>query len=105
MQPDVALLAFRADFYDGKFPLAEDCILLVEVSDTTLAADRRVRLPLYARSGVPDVWIVNLQEDVVEVYSQPLGDGYQQVEHITPGSTLQVPGISGGNLSVDAIPG
>jgi Uma2 family endonuclease len=59
-EPDVAVLRPRADFYAGAHPTPADVLLLVEVVDTTLRYDRRVKLPLYARSGIPEVWLVIL---------------------------------------------
>ena len=61
-QPDVALLRWRDDFYRGAHPRPEDVLLVVEVADTTVASDRAVKLPLYARAGVPEAWLVNVPE-------------------------------------------
>ena len=55
-QPDLALLRRRADFYQINHPRAADALLLVEVADTTVRLDLEVKLPLYARSGVREVW-------------------------------------------------
>ena len=63
--PDLLLLKPRSDFYRERHPMPEDVLLLVEVSDTTLSYDRDVKLPLYAQSGVPEVWIVAVKADVV----------------------------------------
>lgn len=62
-EPDVMLLRPRADFYAGKRPAPEDVLLLIEVPDTMLQYDREVKLPLYTRSGVPEVWIVDLMHE------------------------------------------
>src|SRR5436309_1828637 len=62
--PDFQLLRPRADFY-RRHPEPPDVLLVVEVSDTTLAYDQRVKIPLYARSGVPEVWIVDIRADLV----------------------------------------
>ena len=77
--PDVLLLKRREDYYAGAHPRPGDVLLLVEVSDTTLAYDRGVKLPLYARAGIPEVWVVDLKARTVEVNRQPTGSGY--VEH------------------------
>ena len=57
-------------------PRSEDVILLVEVSQSTYRYDKRVKLPRYAEAGIPLLWIVNLDERIVEVYSEPEGRRY-----------------------------
>ena len=74
LQPDVMLLKWR-DYSQGH-PKPEDVLLLIEVSDTTVESDRGVKLPLYARSGIREVWIVDLPARSVETYSEPEGDSY-----------------------------
>ena len=54
-------------------------MLAVEVANTSLDYDRTVKLALYARSGIPEVWIVNLAAEEVEVYQSPVADGYASV--------------------------
>src|SRR5204863_486200 len=78
-QPDVTVLRPRADFYTGAHPVTADVLLLIEVSDSTLAVDRRVRMPLYARAAIPEAWILDLTADRVEVYRAPTADGYERV--------------------------
>ena len=75
-QPDILLLKPRADFYASKHPVAEDTYLVLEVSDTTLRYDRDLKVPLYAKSGVPEVWIEDLQANVILVYRNPAGKRY-----------------------------
>jgi Uma2 family endonuclease len=84
-QPDIVLLRPRADRYTRAPALAEDILLLVEVADTSYRYDRGVKLPLYARAGVPEVWIVDLTHDVVEVHRQPGPCGYGALELVGPG--------------------
>ena len=76
-QPDLALL--RLDRDRTRLPYPEDVLLVVEVSDTTLRYDREIKLPLYARSGVPEAWIVDLQNGVIEVHAEPSPEGYKVV--------------------------
>ena len=73
-QPDVMLLKW--DDYSQGHPGPEDVLLLIEVSDTTVESDRGVKLPLYAQSGIREVWIVDLTTQAVETYSEPEGDSY-----------------------------
>src|SRR6266852_2273262 len=76
LQPAILLLKPRADFYASKHPVAEDTYLVLEVSDTTLRYDRDRKVPLYAKSGVPEVWIEDLQANVILVYRNPAGQCY-----------------------------
>lgn len=76
-EPDLVLLRERADFYESGFALPADVLLLIEVSDSTASYDRRVKLPLYARAEIPEVWLAVVQENVrrLEVYTEPDTDG------------------------------
>jgi Uma2 family endonuclease len=76
LQPDVMLLHPREDFYAAGHPQAADVLLLIEVADTTLRLDRRVKIPLYARAGVREVWLVDLTTSRLEINSEPVGDHY-----------------------------
>ncbi len=87
-QPDLALLRPRKDFYVERHPRPEDILLLIEVSDSTLLIDRDDKLPIYARAGIVEVWIVNLPERVIEVYTSPVDGSYGEVRRITPGTPL-----------------
>jgi Uma2 family endonuclease len=75
-EPDVMLLKPAEDDYTSRHPQPEDVFLLIEVSDTTLGYDREEKLPAYGRAGVAEVWIVNLQDAMVEVYREPHFTGY-----------------------------
>lgn len=78
-QPDVMLLAYRADFYAGALPEPSDVLLLIEVADSSLAYDRRTKTPLYGRAGVPEVWLVDVEAARVELYRQLGATGYADV--------------------------
>jgi Uma2 family endonuclease len=95
-EPDMMLLKPRADFYRGRHPSAADVILLVEVSETSLAYDRGIKLALYAKFGVPEVWIVDLRGAAIEVYREPAGEAYAVAERLTSGSLapVLVPGVA-----------
>ena len=86
-QPDLALLAPRADYYKRSQPTPEEILLVVEVADSSLEYDREVKLPLYSRAGIPEVWIVNLVDNWVEVYREPAAVGYTSLQKVLPGRT------------------
>ncbi|MGC1520709.1 MAG: Uma2 family endonuclease [Steroidobacteraceae bacterium] len=75
-QPDSVLLKRRADFYSGKRPEAADVLLLIEVSDSSLAFDLGVKLNLYARYGVSEYWVVDVEGRRVLTYREPTANGY-----------------------------
>src|SRR5580765_8470492 len=75
-QPDLMLVKVTPDFYSFKHPEPSDVYLLIEVADTSLSYDRERKLPAYGRAGIPEVWIVNLDDPCVEVYREPHLTGY-----------------------------
>jgi Uma2 family endonuclease len=75
-QPDVALLRLRTDFYAEAHPTPEDVLLIIEVSETSLEYDREMKVPLYARAGIPEVWVVDLAGEKVHTYSRPIDGSY-----------------------------
>lgn len=84
-EPDFALL--KPD-YPGGIPKAKDVLLVIEISDSTLKFDREKKLPDYARSGIPEAWILNLNDHQLEVYRQPDGEQYLQVQIVKPETTF-----------------
>lgn len=76
LQPDILLLRPRADNYRDANPEPGDVLLLIEVSDSTLGFDRRRKVPLYARHGIGEAWIVNLQDRQLEVFREPREGAY-----------------------------
>ena len=80
-QPDISLARWRPDYYRAGHPTPADLLLLIEVSDSTLKEDRR-KAQLYARFGIPEYWIVNLLDNMLEVYTDPQAGQYRrQVLH------------------------
>ncbi|MGE3819372.1 MAG: Uma2 family endonuclease [Isosphaeraceae bacterium] len=73
-QPDLVPLPPRDDFYRSTLPQAADLLTVIEVMESSAAYDRRVKRPLYARAGVPEVWLVDLGRETVEVYRKPTAD-------------------------------
>jgi Uma2 family endonuclease len=99
LQPDVILLRPREDFYTTAHPQATDVLLLIEVADTTLRLDRRIKIPLYARVGVQEVWLVDLTAARLEVHRGPLGDRYGNVRVLGRGERVSPEAFP--DLSVD----
>jgi Uma2 family endonuclease len=74
--PDVALLRVPDDEYKTRNVEARDALLVIEVSDTTLVRDQGVKLEAYARNTIPEVWILNLNKNLLEVYREPFDTEY-----------------------------
>lgn len=89
-QPDIALVARAPHAYKRRHPKPADVYLLIEVADTTVDTDRRLKLPLYAEAKILEYWIVNLRDEVIEIYREPHSRGYSVTtmhkagEKITP---------------------
>ena len=75
-EPDLMLLRPRADDYTTAHPTPADTLLVIETSDSSLAYDREVKIPLYARAGIPQTLIKNLPGDCIESFDQPGPEGY-----------------------------
>jgi Uma2 family endonuclease len=67
-QPDVAVLRYCEDFYAAAHSCPGDILLIIEVADTTARFDREVKIPLYARHCIPEVWLLDLETGTMEVY-------------------------------------
>lgn len=87
-QPDIVVAHRRDDRYAGGHPEPEDVLLLVEVSESSLSYDRDVKLPLYARAGIPEVWLVALLPRIVEVYRSPGEEGYGEKHTLRRGEFI-----------------
>ncbi|GAA6755945.1 Uma2 family endonuclease [Thermus thalpophilus] len=85
-QPDLLLLKPRADFYTRAHPRAEDVLLLVEVGLSSLEFDRQVKLPLYARHGIPEVWLAGPAG--LEVFREPKGGLYRLHRLVAKGEPI-----------------
>jgi len=102
--PDVALLRPRKDFYAARHPLPKDTLLVIEVADSTLLKDRNVKVPLYARKGLREVWLVNIPKEIVEVYFDLQSDKYK-CQKFKRGEVVKSRNLKGLNLNVNQILG
>ena len=89
-EPDIMLLRPKADFYAAAHPRPADVLLIVEISDSSLRYDRETKVPLYARHGIPEVWLIDVESQRLSVYHTPGQQGYlygyypEQLGSITP---------------------
>ena len=87
-EPDLALLRRRADFYTESDETPEDILLLIEVADTSERYDRRTKGPLYARFGIPELWIVDVTRRRITRYLDPTPEGYGSTRIYRRGESL-----------------
>lgn len=104
-QPDAAVLKLRADRYREAHPRPLDVLLIIEVSDTTVQKDRLVKMPLYARAGIPEALLFDLAGDQVEYYSQPKAGTYQVARTLRRGERFESASMPGHALDIALILG
>lgn len=90
-EPDLAIVKYRKDYYALAHPGPEDILLLIEVADISLAKDRHVKSTLYAESGIPEYWIMNTEEDLLEQYLHPENGRYKQQRIYSKDEVLESP--------------
>ena len=87
-EPDLAILRYRDDFYGMTEATEQAVLLIVEVADTSEWYDRTTKAPLYARFGIPELWIADLNRDFVTRYTDPTPDGYATTQVFRRGESL-----------------
>jgi len=104
-EPDLAVVRARPEGYRTAHPGPDDVLLVIEVADTSAHYDRQTKIPLYARAGIPEVWLVNLPAGTIEIHREPRGERYTDVRTARRGDTitpLEFPTVT---LRVDEILG
>ncbi|RRR70596.1 MAG: Uma2 family endonuclease [Candidatus Viridilinea halotolerans] len=102
-QPDLAILAPRADFYSGALATADDVLLLIEVADSSLAYDRDGKLPLYARARMSEVWLLDVVSRTLTQYTQPRHNSYAQRQAFGMGMSLRATLLPSVVVAVDEV--
>lgn len=103
--PDVALLKRRDDFYARANPQPSEVLLIIEVADSSVEYDRDIKIPLYAAAAIPEVWLVNLAQETIESYTQPVGGAYREIRIVKRGETIASKSIPALIINADAILG
>lgn len=98
-EPDLAVVP-PGDYDDAHPTLA---YLIIEVSDTSLAKDRSVKATLYAESGAPEYWVVNLQGKLIEVYTDIVHGIYTRVTPYRKGEAIRLRHFPDVEIHVDSI--
>jgi len=97
-EPDVAVVAGDPRAHLGAHP--RSAVLVVEVAESSLAFDRREKALLYARAAIPEYWIVNLADRVLEVHREPAAQGYGKIVVLAAGDELTPLGVPAGGIAV-----
>ena len=87
-EPDLLLVRPEPRAYRDRYTEPGDVLLLIEVADSSLSRDRNLKLPLYAEAGIREYWIVNEQDQTIEVYLEPSGSGYRSPQTYGRGETV-----------------
>ncbi len=90
-EPDLALLKPRAAGYRAALPVPEDVLLLIEVAHSSLAHDRDRKAPLYARRGIAELWIVDVENAEVTRHRAPGEHGYERVDVLDLSRRIELP--------------
>jgi Uma2 family endonuclease len=95
-EPDIAVVALPDILYLQRHPYPEDVYLLVEYANTSLAKDKSTKRQLYAKTGILEYWLINLQDRQLMVHRTPQGNDYQSVQTLTSGTIdlLAFPGVT-----------
>jgi Uma2 family endonuclease len=104
-EPNLALLKWRNDYGAKRPPTGADVLLIVEVADTSLKYDRRVKGRLYAEAGVPEYWILNLAGGMLEIHTDPVEGAYKSARQAKRNEMLSLPGMPEGVVEVSEIMG
>lgn len=106
-EPDLMLLRPRADRYADAHPRAEDVLLLIEVADSSARYDREVKLPLYARHGVAQVWLVDLEagRGRMRFHSRLEGGEYSDISSTENPGVTPLPGLPGTTIDLGGLLG
>jgi Uma2 family endonuclease len=102
-EPDLMLTKPRADFYRNAHPTGPDCLLVIEVADTTLAYDVKVKAPLYAKHGVPEYWVIDLSGKQLRRFAAPQGGVWSDVSVIAAPGLVVLPGLAGITIDMSGI--
>lgn len=104
-EPDVVVARAKAGGYRDRHPKADEILLLVEVSDSSHRYEEAVKLPLYARHGVREVWRIDLEAETVTVHRGPEGESYGSATTARPGDLVAPEALPELRVSVSGVLG
>lgn len=89
-EPDITIARGSMFDYIEHHPYPEDILLVIEVADSSIEIDKKIKMPIYAKPRIQDYWVVDIKTKEITIYRQPLEDSYQQVQ-VAKGSDILVP--------------
>lgn len=104
-EPDMSILKYRNDYYRNSHAEAQDIHFVIEVSHTTLKYDLNVKVPMYAKHNIPEVWVIDLEKNEVHQFSQPIGEQYKEHIILNQGESIQSKQLSDVTLPINDILG
>jgi len=104
-EPDLAIVKRRKDFYVNAHPSGPDIYLIIEIADKSLSFDREYKRKYYAESSIPEYWIINIQDEEIEIFKEPADGDYKSKEVIKRGDnvSIEIMGISFNSNSVFSV--
>ena len=89
-EPDISILEYRADFYTSTHPVPADVLAIIEVSNASIKFDKEVKAPLYALHSIPKYWSLDLENNTIEVRSNPKEGTYSETQVYMPGDDVNL---------------
>lgn len=99
-EPNIAVIDYKEDFYAEAHPIAVEIHFLIEISDSTLAFDKTIKKELYASGGIEEYWVVDINSERVEVYSELIGNRYTKTKVYNEADQNLPVGSEGGFLTL-----
>jgi Uma2 family endonuclease len=104
-EPDFAVFAYREDFYEDRHPTPADTLLIIEVSESSLRYDLQTKMQLYARHGIPELWVLDAARKQLHVLRRPVETGYEEVQVLDRAASVPITALPGIEIDVSALLG
>jgi Uma2 family endonuclease len=102
-QPDAAVVRERPDGYRSAHPGPKDVLLIIEVADTSAAFDTQVKAKLSSKAGIPEYWVIDVQESCLRVFTEPSDRGYKHIQVLERDDTVKSVSINGLAIQVKGL--
>ncbi|HEX2747278.1 MAG TPA: Uma2 family endonuclease [Verrucomicrobiales bacterium] len=89
LEPDITILRYRPDKYTKSHPTPDDALLVIEISKSSLSYDLKRKAAVFAKAGLKEYWVVDLDGRQLHVLTQPAGETYGQHQILSPGGEVR----------------